>query len=262
MNKDCHLNKIETCPNPSNSIFDTQVTAYKCIFFISCSPDGKKVRSKPQLEKALGDEWDLTNFDFRTGSFTRRSKRKQPSDLSFSRDLGSGILQAPLRQSTKSFSKQPVTYYPSMVDISKEKKQKLDNVGNKPNKDKPKQLFWEKRLQGLSATDSKDCSVINGFSLPDGFKLIGPRIDEKSLIHSLVTNLHSNTGVKGQDRSVIALEKHPEVWINAEQPLCAPFSITDADIKRQEDRVAQMRRQLSEALTDYETLKRSSYLVK
>ena len=137
------------------------------------------------------------------------------------------------------------------------KRQKLDN---KVTKEKPKQLFWEKRLQGLSATNPVDCSVINSFSLPDGFKLIGPRIDEKGLIHSLVTSLHNNTGVKGQDRSVISLEKHPEVWINTEQPLCAPFSVTDTDIKEQEGRVAQVRRQLAEALTDYELVKRS-YLV-
>ena len=200
---------------------------------------------------------DLGNFDFRNGTFCRRSKRKQgEKEQSFGRDLNGGILPAPVRQSTKSFTKQPVSYYPSMMPLPKTKKHRQDAANLKTNKDKPKQLFWIKRLQGISAVNSNDERVLKDFHLPSHIKVVGPGVSPKSLIHSLVTNLHHNASVKGQDRSLVALEKHPEVWLNAEQPLCTPFSITEADVKKQEEKVATLRRQLSEALVEYEHLKR------
>ncbi|XP_068694285.1 methyl-CpG-binding domain protein 2-like [Montipora foliosa] len=220
------------------------------------SPDGKKIRSKPQLEKHLPD-LDLGNFDFRSGTYCRRSKRKQgEKEQSFGRDLNGGIIPAPVRQLNKSLSKQSVTYYPSMgQEAPKDKKRKLDAANTKTEKEKPKQLFWQKRLQGIPVC-SVDETTIKCFRLPPQIKSVGPGINQKSLIHSLVTNLYNNSSVKGQDRSAISLEKHPEVWLNAEQPLCTPFAITDTDIKKQEEKVATLRRQLSEALAEYEHLKR------
>ena len=199
---------------------------------------------------------DLGNFDFRSGTYCRRSKRKQgEKDQSFGRDLNGGIIPAPVRQSSKSLSMpQKVTYYPSMVVAGpKEKKRKHD--APKTDKDKPKQLFWEKRLQGIPVS-SMDENVLKCFRLPAQIKSVGPGINQKSLIHSLVTNLYNVASVKGQDRSAVALEKHPEVWLNAEQPVCTPFAITEADIKKQEEKVSTLRRQLSEALVEYEHLKR------
>ena len=235
--------------------FKNDVFTFLFTFFVN-SPDGKKIRSKPQLEKHLPD-LDLGNFDFRSGTFCRRSKRKQgEKDQSFGRDLNGGIIPAPVRQLTKSFSKEQVTYYPSMVlTTPKEKKRKQDAPNARTEKDKPKQLFWEKRLQGISVS-SLDENVLRCFRLPTQIKSVGPGISQKSLIHSLVTNLHNNASVKGQDRSAIALDKHPEVWLNAEQPLCTPFIITEADVKKQEEKVSTLRRQLSEALVEYEHLKR------
>lgn len=224
------------------------------------SPDGKKIRSKPQLEKHLPD-LDLGNFDFRSGTYCRRSKRKHgEKELNFGRDLNGGIIPAPVRQSNKSLSKQSVTYYPSMaVTGPKEKKLKLDTASTKTDKDKPKQLFWQKRLQGIPVS-CMDETALKCFRLPAQIKSVGPGINQKSLIHSLVTNLYNNASVKGQDRSAIALEKHPEVWLNAEQPVCTPFVITEADIKKQEEKVTTLRRQLSEALVEYEHLKRDPLL--
>lgn len=53
------------------------------------SPDAKKVRSKPQLARELGDGFDLSAFDFRTGrmihSALRKSKRQKGSPYDFSR---------------------------------------------------------------------------------------------------------------------------------------------------------------------------------
>ena len=32
-----------------------------------CSPDGRRVKTKAQLARALGNKFDLAGFDFRTG---------------------------------------------------------------------------------------------------------------------------------------------------------------------------------------------------
>ena len=56
--------------------------------------------------------------------------------------------------------------------------------------------------------------------------------------------------------SLVALEKHPEVWLNAEQPPCSAFVISESDIRSQEEKVQKLRRRLAEALVDYENLKR------
>ena len=53
------------------------------------SPTGKKVRSKAELARELGDNFDLTMFDFRTGkhvqSSMRKSRRMKGSSFDYSR---------------------------------------------------------------------------------------------------------------------------------------------------------------------------------
>lgn len=53
--------------------------AYIFLFFLICSPSGKKFRSKPQLARYLGNTVDLSSFDFRTGKMmpSKLQKNKQ-----------------------------------------------------------------------------------------------------------------------------------------------------------------------------------------
>ncbi|ELT95247.1 hypothetical protein CAPTEDRAFT_180602 [Capitella teleta] len=59
------------------------------VYYIS--PDGTRVRSKPQLCRMVGDAVDLNSFDFRTGkilqSSIRKSKRMRGSSYDFARGL-------------------------------------------------------------------------------------------------------------------------------------------------------------------------------
>lgn len=199
---------------------------------------------------------DLTDFDFRSGTFCRKSRRRT-NQQHYSRDLNGTILPAPVRQSTKSFSKQPVSYYPNTDEPSPAKKRKMENAikNTKIDKDRPKQLFWEKRLQGITPVDAADGRKLDSFNLSKGFKLVGPGMDEKGLLHALMAKIHSKTQIKGQHTSVVALEKHPEIWINVDQPPCTPISISDGDIKAQEEKVSRLRRRLAEALADYDQVK-------
>ncbi|XP_029038652.1 methyl-CpG-binding domain protein 2 isoform X3 [Osmia lignaria lignaria] len=148
-------------------------------------------------------------------------------------------LVPPIRQ-TASIFKQPVTIY-------KTQEGKVKDIKH-GNQEKPKQLFWEKRLEGLRACDP-DGYEFDAMDLPKSLKPVGPYITEETLLQSVATALHvSSQPVTGQTGSKTALEKNPGVFLNPDQPLVQAVSIVDEDIKRQEDRVALARKKLQEAL--------------
>lgn len=148
-------------------------------------------------------------------------------------------LVPPIRQ-TASIFKQPVTIYKTQEGKVKDLKH--------GNQEKPKQLFWEKRLEGLRACDP-DGYEFDAMDLPKSLKPVGPYITEETLLQSVATALHvSSQPVTGQTGSKTALEKNPGVFLNPDQPLVQAVSIADEDIKRQEDRVALARKKLQDAL--------------
>ncbi|XP_029166085.1 methyl-CpG-binding domain protein 3 [Nylanderia fulva] len=183
-------------------------------------------------------------------------------DYYYGRARNDSSLVPPIRQ-TASIFKQPVTIYKSQEGKVKDIKH---NVQEKPkqegadktdgkfgSQDKPKQLFWEKRLEGLRACDS-DGYEFDGMDLPKNLKPVGPYITEETLLQSVATALHVSTQpVTGQTGSKMALEKNPGVFLNPDQPLVQAVSIADEDIKRQEDRVAIARKKLQDALRAVQT---------
>lgn len=207
------------------------------------SPSGKKFRSKPQLARFLGNSVDLSSFDFRTGkmmpSKLQKNKQRLRND-SLNPNKGKPDLNTalPIRQ-TASIFKQPVTKV-------------TNHPGNKVRADpqrlaeQPRQLFWEKRLQGLSASDVSE-EILKSMELPKGLQAVGPGADEAALLWAVASALHcSSAPITGQLSA--AAEKNPGVWLNAGQPLCRAFVVTDDDIRKQEERVQQVRKKLEEAL--------------
>ncbi|XP_011688570.1 PREDICTED: methyl-CpG-binding domain protein 3 isoform X2 [Wasmannia auropunctata] len=153
-------------------------------------------------------------------------------------------LVPPIRQ-TASIFKQPVTIY-------KTQEGKVKDVKH-GSQEKPKQLFWEKRLEGLRACDP-DGYEFDAMDLPKNLKPVGPYITEETLLQSVATALHVSTQpVTGQTGSKTALEKNPGVFLNPDQPLVQAVSIADEDIRRQEDRVAIARKKLQDALRGLQT---------
>ncbi|XP_074389914.1 methyl-CpG-binding domain protein 2-like isoform X2 [Zonotrichia albicollis] len=144
-------------------------------------PSGKKFRSKPQLARYLGNAVDLSSFDFRTGkmmpSKLQKNKQKLRNDAlnpnKGKPDLNTSL---PIRQ-TASIFKQPVTKV-------------TNHPGNKVRSDpqrvseQPKQLFWEKRLQGLSASDVSE-EIIKCMELPKGLQGVGPGASTESLLSAV-----------------------------------------------------------------------------
>uniref|UniRef100_A0A8C6TAW0 Methyl-CpG binding domain protein 2 n=1 Tax=Neogobius melanostomus TaxID=47308 RepID=A0A8C6TAW0_9GOBI len=205
------------------------------------SPSGKKFRSKPQLVRFLGNAVDLSYFDFRTGKTIagkhkgKSRQRHEPHSKSGKPDLNTAL---PIRQ-TASIFKQPVTKV-------------TGHPGNKVKSDQqrameqPRQLFWEKRLKGLRSSDVTEESL-RAMDLPQGLHCIGPDPSEDCLLWAIASALHlSSAPISGQSTSA---EKNPGVWINASQPPCRSFSVTEQHIREQELVVDRARRSLEEALT-------------
>ncbi|KAJ8927405.1 hypothetical protein NQ314_020185 [Rhamnusium bicolor] len=162
-------------------------------------------------------------------------------DLYYSRGVrNDASLVPPIRQ-TASIFKQPVTVY-------KTQESKVKSDYKNGNQEKPKQLMWEKRLEGLRACDV-DGFEFEAMELPKVLKPVGPNVNEDTIIQSVATALHvSSQPVTGQTGSKNSLEKNPGVFLDPKQPLVHAVNISEDDIKRQEDRVALARRKLQEAL--------------
>ncbi|XP_078456244.1 methyl-CpG-binding domain protein 2-like isoform X1 [Lampetra planeri] len=221
------------------------------------SPTGKKFRSKPQLSRAVGHVVDLGCFDFRTGRMmpgkVQKNKQKLRNEmLNSSKECATSVkgkmdlnTSLPIRQ-TASIFKQPIT---------KVTNHPTNKVKHDPQRilDLPKQVFWEKRLQGLSASDIAE-EVMRAIELPRLLQGecprsgIGPNITGDALLSTITSALHHSSGpITGQLST--AVERNPAVWLNTGQPLCKPFVVTEDDVRQQEERVRSVRRRLEEALT-------------
>uniref|UniRef100_A0A452T8Z7 Methyl-CpG binding domain protein 2 n=2 Tax=Ursus TaxID=9639 RepID=A0A452T8Z7_URSMA len=226
------------------------------------NPSGKKFRSKPQLARYLGNTVDLSSFDFRTGKMmpSKLQKNKQrlrndPLNQNKAEPVPSSIMPPwcfaivfgkpdlnttlPIRQ-TASIFKQPVT------KVTNHPSNKVKSDPQRMN-EQPRQLFWEKRLQGLSASDVTE-QIIKTMELPKGLQGVGPGSNDETLLSAVASALHTSSApITGQVSSA-AVEKNPAVWLNTSQPLCKAFIVTDEDIRKQEERVQQVRKKLEEAL--------------
>ncbi|EMP40015.1 Methyl-CpG-binding domain protein 2, partial [Chelonia mydas] len=90
-------------------------------------------------------------------------------------------------------------------------------------------LFWEKRLQGLSASDVSE-QIIKSMELPKGLQGVGPGNNDETLLSAVASALHTSSApITGQLSA--AVEKNPAVWLNTSQPLCKAFIVTDEDIR-------------------------------
>jgi methyl-CpG-binding domain protein 2 len=160
---------------------------------------------------------------------------------SYNRVVRSDIsLLPPIRQ-TASIFKQPVTVYKTQKSVVKH------DLKFGPQ-EKPKQLFWEKRLEGLRACDT-DGYELRPMDLPANLKAVGPHVSQETLLQSVATALHvSSVPVTGQTGSKSSLEKNSGVFLNPDQPLIQAVAVGDDDIRKQEDRVNNVRKKLQEAV--------------
>jgi len=249
------------------------------IYYIS--PMGKRIRSRSELLKYLGDTMDLTNFEYRSGKMYNNNRKVQASSGNTSRssstsiggkssngrpqgssghgsnresnsfDLARGLradasLVPPIRQ-TASIFKQPVTVHKiSAENGNSGAKVKVDG---KQTAEKPRQLFWEKRLSGLRASYPDE--EYQPFLLPSHFKPMGPGVKNDVLLASISTNIHMNNGpIQGQSggKGKLAEVNDPSVYINPDQPLISKTTVSQDDVEKQEAKVNSTRARLAKAL--------------
>ena len=110
--------------------------------------------------------------------------------------------------------------------------------------EKPNQVFWEKRLQGIKKTDANSL-----FNLSQAMKKYGPNYDDLSIIQGMTALLyHNKAPVIGQINHLDLLQADPQVWRDPKQPLCPKIIISQSDINGQEDRVKRTRKKLADIL--------------
>lgn len=149
-------------------------------------------------------------------------------------------LVPPIRQ-TASIFKQPVTIIKNQDSYVK------PDLKYGPQ-EKPRQLFWEKRLEGLRACDMKETELIPT-DLPRGLLPVGPNVSHETLLQSVATALHVyNHPITGQTAPRNSLEKNPAIFLNPDQPLIQAISVCDDDIRNQEEKVNEIRRKLQQAI--------------
>lgn len=217
--------------------------------YSGCSPEGLKFRSKLQLAKYLGSDIDMTAFDFKTGKINAallRKPRRHRTEFGRSNRTDSSLIP-PIRQ-TASIFKQPVTLIKRNADSKSRSDLKHGQV-----QEKPSQVFWERRIEGLKATTLPDDEVVE-FRLPKAIRPIGPEITEETAIRSLAASLHLRPQqvITGQQASRTVIEKNPCAFINPHQPLVSALCITDEDLIKQENRVRSARKSLHEMLDYWE----------
>ncbi|XP_030373727.1 methyl-CpG-binding domain protein 2 isoform X1 [Scaptodrosophila lebanonensis] len=272
------------------------------------SPTGKKIETKPQLARQLGDVIDISNFDFQSGKMLqhhlpspsislyrcnasgtiisstgvgcapnalKRKFRTQGSNnnntiatttasltstspataattatasanlrqqLEFSRALRTDVSLVPPIRQTASIFKQPVTV------IRNHEPSKVKHDAKHGGQEKPKQLFWEKRLERLRACHDTG-EELDDITLPKTIRTVGPNVNEQTVLQSVATALHVlNAGVHGQTSAKADLTKNAMAFMNPEQPLMHAVIISEDDIRKQEDRVSVARRKLQDAL--------------
>lgn len=242
---------------------------------------GQRFRNKCMLARFMGGEVDLTPFNWRSGKIVpflkhkveKMMKIKESPDVN-RRLRNDHTIKPPLRQTVSNFNL-PVTIYraqpkesppvvppPNSVmtrqvinQISKannhdQQRAALAQAEAKTNNFKPKQVFWEKRLQGQHA--SIDDENYEKFSLPRNIKSMLPEhFSDESVVRYIVTTLYDRNKtvtVSGQTVSKQELMKNPAIFIDPNQPPTFTIDVDDNDLKRQEDKVLQCRRQLERAI--------------
>ncbi|KAM9243929.1 methyl-CpG-binding domain protein 3-like 1 [Dugong dugon] len=115
------------------------------------------------------------------------------------------------------------------------------------NLDKPQQVCWQKRLQGLQAYSSAG-QLLSTLDLVKALQKTACSYTGESLPQALAGDLHSiSMPTPGPSSDLVKMI--PGSGLDISQLLCKPFLVTDEDIRKQERKVKTARERLAIALT-------------
>lgn len=238
---------------------------------------GQRFKNKCMLARFMGGEVDLTPFDWRTGKIDPYLKRKVERMIKLRecpdvnrRLRNDHTIKPPLRQTVSNF-KLPVTIYraqpkesppvvaPANSVMTRQVQNQIKQANNheqqraalaaaeaRTNNCKPRQIFWEKRLQGQHASINDE--NYERFNLPRNIRSILPdHISDDSVVRAIVTSLYDRNNtitVTGQSTPKQEINKNPAIFLDPYQPPTNYISVDENDLKRQEERVQHYRREL------------------
>jgi len=131
----------------------------------------------------MGTAIDLTTFDFRTGkvnsALLRKNRKKNQSDYNRG-SRSDSTLVSPIRQ-TASIFKQPVT-------VMRSQESTVRQEVKHGQQEKPRQLFWEKRLENLrfrtAETEGEETDILSNL-----FKPVGPNVKAETALQVNILSL-------------------------------------------------------------------------
>lgn len=238
---------------------------------------GQRFKNKCMLARFMGNEVNLTPFHWRTGKIDPFLKRKAERMMKLKdcpdvnrRLRNDHTIKPPLRQTVSNF-KLPVTIYrnqpkesqpvvpPANTVMTRQVQNQIKQANNhdqqraalaaaeaRANNFKPRQIFWEKRLQGQHASINDE--NYEKFNLPRNIKpLVPEHVNDDSVVRAIVTSLYdrnNSISVTGQSIPKQDINKNPAIFLDPYQPPTSYISVDDNDLKRQEERVLHYRREL------------------
>ncbi|XP_006877626.1 PREDICTED: methyl-CpG-binding domain protein 3-like 1-like [Chrysochloris asiatica] len=164
----------------------------------------------------------------------KTSQKKQHDCVTHSKPKPDLNISIPLRMSSYIF-KQPVTRFTSHPDSEVRCHQWEEKL------DKPQQVCWQKRLQGLQAYSSAG-GLLNTLDLAKTLQKTAPSYTGESLPGVLAISMPT----PGPSSHLAKMNSGASV--NVSQFLGRPFIVTDEDISRQESKVQMARERLAVAL--------------
>lgn len=112
--------------------------------------------------------------------------------------------------------------------------------------DKPQQVCWQKRLQGLQACSSEG-QLLSSFNLTKALQALVPSCTGESLPGVLTGGAHCSSMSNPAGSSHVA-EMTPGADLGIPQLPCKQFLVTEKDIKKQERKMKTARERLARAL--------------
>ncbi|CDS42621.1 methyl CpG binding domain protein 2 [Echinococcus multilocularis] len=223
------------------------------VFYVS--PNGMKIRTQKELQNALGDKFDISSFDWRTGKFSSSLLKHRIPNSGDQNSVKSSFFRSITSSECKTedieydwFQRNTTPNFPEPVIVLNHNDSNRSDKS--PVKESLKQLFSERRLSDRYAVDHRDGETLIRSTLPPGIESAGvPGYNKSQLLQNLIVSLSSKHGpITGQERTV---EQNPCAMLNQNQPYVKNFVITDEDIRKQYQRVKDIRDRLQAARKVY-----------
>lgn len=256
----------------------------KLVQTIYWSPQGKKITSKKELFKELGQEYQSHNapecFDFKTGTYSlellkKKKEREARKNECFIRTGHLPIeynFDMPSRRATwcGEMPLKVIRHYPGnkvekKYPAGKEREKDEGTRPIPPVRQRPTQLLSEKRLENMRPRD-QDGFITSEMKLPELIDPVMEEIyDDGPLLSRMSAQLLSSDaplqGQKDIDTKDLARSEGLKdgekdlhkllVLSDHVQPLCKFSEITDKEILQQEDTVRKAQNALAEMMAKY-----------